>query len=84
MDYGNAKKNIEEIFLETEISQISGKVVDFLFETFDKYSWIGLYIVHGTDLVLGPWGEVSRPQNIQKYLLEKGFVAQLRKAVELR
>lgn len=55
MDYGNAEKNIEEIFLETEISQISGKVVDFLFETFDKYNWIGLYIVRGTDLVLGPW-----------------------------
>lgn len=55
MDYGNAEKNIEEIFLETETSQILGKVVGFLFETFDKYSWIGLYIVRGTDLVLGPW-----------------------------
>ena len=30
-------------------------VVDFLYENFDHYSWVGIYIVKGNDLVLGPW-----------------------------
>ena len=30
-------------------------VVDVLHERFDHYSWIGIYLVEGDDLVLGPW-----------------------------
>ena len=55
MNYDDAEKKIEEIFLKTETSQISEKVVDFLYENFDKYSWIGIYIVSETELILGPW-----------------------------
>jgi L-methionine (R)-S-oxide reductase len=30
-------------------------VVSVLHERFDHYSWIGIYLVEGDDLVLGPW-----------------------------
>jgi len=29
--------------------------VEVLEEGFDRYSWVGIYLVEGDDLVLGPW-----------------------------
>ncbi len=31
------------------------EVVDVLHDRFDHYSWLGIYLVEGNDLVLGPW-----------------------------
>jgi len=31
------------------------QVVDLLHDRFDDYSWVGIYLVEGDDLVLGPW-----------------------------
>jgi len=31
------------------------EVVDVLYESFEKYSWVGIYLVKGNVLVLGPW-----------------------------
>ena len=31
------------------------RVVDYLQENVDHYSWVGIYVVQGSDLVLGPW-----------------------------
>jgi GAF domain-containing protein len=31
------------------------EVVDLLHDGFDHFSWIGIYLVEGDDLVLGPW-----------------------------
>jgi L-methionine (R)-S-oxide reductase len=31
------------------------RVVDVLHDRFDHYSWVGIYLVEGDDLVLGPW-----------------------------
>jgi L-methionine (R)-S-oxide reductase len=31
------------------------KIVDLLYEGFEKYSWVGIYLVKGDELVLGPW-----------------------------
>lgn len=55
MDYEVAEKKIKEIISEGEVSQVLHDVVDFLYESFDKYSWIGIYIVRGDNLILGPW-----------------------------
>lgn len=55
MDYEIAEKKIKEIISEGEASQVLHDVVDFLYESFDKYSWIGIYIVCGDNLILGPW-----------------------------
>ncbi len=30
-------------------------VVDLLHDRFDHYSWLGIYLVEGDELVLGPW-----------------------------
>jgi L-methionine (R)-S-oxide reductase len=30
-------------------------VVDVLHDEFENYSWVGVYLVEGDDLVLGPW-----------------------------
>jgi len=40
---------------EGESDRILRAVVDALYERIDHYSWIGIYLVHGDDLVLGPW-----------------------------
>jgi L-methionine (R)-S-oxide reductase len=35
--------------------EILREVVDLLHDTFDNYSWVGIYFVEGHELVLGPW-----------------------------
>jgi GAF domain-containing protein len=35
--------------------QVLQAVVDALQEQVDHYSWVGIYLVEGDDLVLGPW-----------------------------
>ena len=54
MDYLVAENKIKEI-LSTQETNTLQDVVDFLYENFKKYSWVGIYIVEGNDLVLGPW-----------------------------
>ena len=53
MDYKTAENKIRNIIHDS--SNILEDVVFFLYENFDHYSWIGIYIVEGEDLVLGPW-----------------------------
>jgi L-methionine (R)-S-oxide reductase len=38
-----------------EADEVLRAVVDVLHDQFDDYSWVGIYIVEGNDLVLGPW-----------------------------
>ena len=38
-----------------EADEILRAVVDVLHDQFDDYSWLGIYLVEGDDLVLGPW-----------------------------
>jgi L-methionine (R)-S-oxide reductase len=51
--YKNAEEQIKKIIDRS--SNILQNVVDFLSNNFDHYSWVGIYIVQGSDLVLGPW-----------------------------
>ena len=53
LDYLLAEEKIQDII--NQGSEILIKLVDFLFENFDHYNWIGIYLVKGDDLVLGPW-----------------------------
>ena len=41
------------------------RVVDFLYTEFDSYSWVGIYVVEGTVLVLGPWRGEEATEHIQ-------------------
>jgi L-methionine (R)-S-oxide reductase len=38
-----------------EADEVLRKTVDILHDCFEHYSWVGIYLVEGGDLVLGPW-----------------------------
>ena len=40
---------------EAEADQVLRRVVDALHDRFDHYTWVGLYLIEGDELVLGPW-----------------------------
>jgi L-methionine (R)-S-oxide reductase len=40
---------------ESEADEVLRQVVDVLHDRFDHYTWVGIYLVEGDDLVLGPW-----------------------------
>jgi L-methionine (R)-S-oxide reductase len=40
---------------EAEPDEVLRKAVELLHDRFEHYSWVGIYLVEGTDLVLGPW-----------------------------
>jgi L-methionine (R)-S-oxide reductase len=40
---------------EGEADEVLRKTVEVLHDHFDHYSWVGIYLVEGDDLVLGPW-----------------------------
>jgi len=40
---------------ESEADEVLRQVVDVLHDRFEHYSWVGIYLVEGDDLVLGPW-----------------------------
>jgi len=53
MDYEKALNEIKEILSNSKNNLQD--VVNYIFENIDHYSWIGIYLVEGDDLVLGPW-----------------------------
>jgi putative methionine-R-sulfoxide reductase with GAF domain len=48
-----AENQIKKIVSES--SNVLEDVVGFLYESFDRYSWVGIYLVEGNDLVLDAW-----------------------------
>jgi L-methionine (R)-S-oxide reductase len=40
---------------ESEADEVLRKTVEVLHDRFDHYSWVGIYLVEGDELVLGPW-----------------------------
>ena len=38
-----------------DADEVLRQVVSVLHDRFDHYSWVGIYLVEGDDLVLGPW-----------------------------
>jgi putative methionine-R-sulfoxide reductase with GAF domain len=55
LDYTTAERTIKKALLAQPKSQVFQKVVDILYEGFEKYSWVGIYLVKEETLVLGPW-----------------------------
>lgn len=54
-DYARALVEIEELLAARSGSSAAQAVVDYLHDRFPHYSWVGLYWVEGSDLVLGEW-----------------------------
>jgi GAF domain-containing protein len=46
---------VNELLPEIEDAPDLQTVVDLLHDRVEHYSWVGLYLVEGDDLVLGPW-----------------------------
>ncbi len=55
MDYDVAECEIIKMIADSKNSNLLQKVVNYLYENFERYSWVGIYIVKGNDLILGPW-----------------------------
>ena len=41
------------------------EVVDVLHDRFDHYSWVGIYLVEGDELVLGPWRGPAATEHVR-------------------
>jgi L-methionine (R)-S-oxide reductase len=55
-DYSGALEAVDRILnRESEADQVLRQIVVILHDRFDHYSWVGIYLVEGDDLVLGPW-----------------------------
>ena len=72
MDYDIAEKKIKAIISKSTNSQVLQNVVDYLYETFEKYSWVGIYIIKGDNLLLGPWNGLQAT-NHTKIQIGKGI-----------
>jgi GAF domain-containing protein len=46
---------VNELLPEIERASELQAVVDLLHDRVEHYSWVGIYLVEGDDLVLGPW-----------------------------
>ena len=46
---------MNELLPEIERARDLQEVVDLLHDRVEHYSWVGIYLVDGDDLVLGPW-----------------------------
>lgn len=64
MDFGTAKNKIKEI-MDSKESDILQNVVDFLYYNFENYSWVGIYVVKGDDLILGPWSGLKATDHVK-------------------
>ena len=54
--YSSALEAIRSILNhESEADQVLRQTVEVLHDRFDHYSWVGIYLVEGDELVLGPW-----------------------------
>jgi len=54
--YRSALEAVDRIVnRETEPDEVLRRVVEVLHDRFDHYSWVGIYLLEGDDLVLGPW-----------------------------
>jgi len=65
LNYKDAENKLNEIISNKEDTQILNNVVDFLYKNFDKYSWIGIYVIRGDSLVLGPWKGQQATEHVQ-------------------
>ena len=55
LNYKITEQKIKEILTKNKSTKILQNVVDVLHENFEKYNWVGIYLVKGDVLVLGPW-----------------------------
>ncbi len=55
MDFTIAENKIKDIISNSQFSDVLQNVVDYLYKHFDTYNWVGIYLIKGEYLILGPW-----------------------------
>ena len=54
--YRSALEAVDRIVnRESEADEVLRRVVEVLHDRFDHYTWVGIYLVEGDELMLGPW-----------------------------
>ena len=54
-----------EAIVERGEADALGQVVEALHDGFEHYSWLGIYLVEGDDLVLGPWKGPAATEHVR-------------------
>ena len=54
LDYILAEREIRDIISRNDNLFLT-HVVEYLYKNFENYSWVGIYLIKGNYLVLGPW-----------------------------
>ncbi len=54
LNYEISEKKIKKIIEINEKSTVK-LIVEFLYDNFEHYSWIGIYVLKSNNLILGPW-----------------------------
>jgi L-methionine (R)-S-oxide reductase len=55
LNYSVTEKKIKEILSKNKSTTILQDVIDVLYKSFEKYNWVGIYLVKEDVLVLGLW-----------------------------
>ena len=55
LNYRITEQRIKGILTKNKSTTILQDVVDVLYESFEKYNWVGIYLMKGDVLILGPW-----------------------------
>lgn len=64
--YRDVLESIERIVaLDGDPLDTMQAVVDELAHEFDHYDWVGIYLVEGSDLVLGPWRGPAATEHVR-------------------
>jgi GAF domain-containing protein len=65
-DYSGALESVDRILnREREADEVLRKTVEVLHDRFEHYSWVGIYLVEGDDLVLGPWKGPAATEHVR-------------------
>jgi L-methionine (R)-S-oxide reductase len=64
--YRSALEAVDRIVnREAEADEVLRRVVEVLHDRFERYSWVGIYLVEGEDLVLGPWKGAQATEHVR-------------------
>ncbi len=55
LDFTIAENKIRDIISNNQFSDVLQDVVDYLYQHFNAYNWVGIYLVEGEYLILGSW-----------------------------
>jgi putative methionine-R-sulfoxide reductase with GAF domain len=68
MQYTVVERKIQALLQNRQSVADLQQIVEVLYEGFEKYSWVGIYIVRGDELILGPWKGTQATEHTRIHL----------------